>query len=61
MTDTQGFLVDAVVHAADVQDRDGASSVLTSIRYRYPWPRHIFADGRYAGKKLRSALFKIGK
>ena len=33
MTDTQGFLVDAVVHAADVQDRDGASRVLTSILY----------------------------
>ena len=55
------FLFSAVVHAVDVKDRDGASRVLTSIRYRYPWLRHIFADGGYAGKKLKSALAKIGK
>jgi len=61
VTDPQGFLVGAVVHAADVQDRDGASRVLTFIRYHYPWLRHIFADGGYAGKKLRLALVKIGK
>jgi transposase len=61
VTDTQGFLVGAVVHAADVQDRDGATRVLKSIRYSYPWLRHIFADGGYAGKKLKTALVKIGK
>ena len=61
VTDTQGFLVGAVVHAADVQDRDGATRVLRSIRYSYPWLRHIFADGGYAGKKLKTALVKIGK
>jgi transposase len=60
VTDTQGFLVGAVVHAADVQDRDGATRVLSAIRHRYPWLRHVFADGGYAGKKLRAALAKIG-
>jgi len=60
ITDTQGFLVGAVVHAADVQDRDGAPDVLASIRYRFPWLRHVFADGGYAGDKLRAALTKIG-
>jgi len=61
VTDTQGFLVGAVVHAADVQDRDSATRVLKSIRYSYPWLRHIFADGGYAGKKLKTVLVKIGK
>ncbi len=60
LTDTQGFLVGAVVHAADVQDRDGAPDVLASIRYLYPWLRHVFADGGYAGQKLKAALTKIG-
>ena len=60
ITDSQGFLVGAVVHAADVQDRDGAPDVLASIRYRFPWLRHVFADGGYAGDKLRAALTKIG-
>jgi len=28
---------------------------------RYPWLRHVFADGGYAGDKLKQALRKIGK
>jgi integrase len=44
------------VHEAGIQDRDGAPCVLASIRSRYPWLRHIFADGGYAGDKLRKAL-----
>ena len=61
VTDTQGNLVGLVVHPADIQDRDGGSFTLASIRFRYPWLRHVFADGGYAGDKLRSALAKIGK
>jgi putative transposase len=34
--------------------------VLSDIRYSFPWLRHVFADGRYAGDKLKSALTKIG-
>src|SRR5450755_4699510 len=55
VTDTQGNLVGLVVHDAGIQDRDGAPCVLASIRSRYPWLRHIFADGGYAGEKLRRA------
>jgi len=54
--DTCGFLVFILVHAADIQDRDGAVEVLKAIRFRFPWLRHVFADGGYAGEKLRSAL-----
>ena len=61
VTDTQGNLVGLVVHPADIQDRDGGSFTLASIRFRYPWLRHVFADGGYAGDKLRNALAKIGK
>lgn len=60
VTDTEGHLVGLVVHEADVQDRDGAVLVLRSIRYLYPWLRHIFADGGYAGDKLRDALRRLG-
>ena len=56
LTDTLGLLVAAVVHTADIQDRDGAPDVLTSIRAGFPWLRHIFADGGYAGEKLQAAL-----
>jgi putative transposase len=59
LTDTCGFLVGAIIHTADIQDRDGAPKVLAAIRSRWPWLRHVFADGGYAGDKLRDAL--IGK
>jgi transposase len=60
VTDTQGNLVGLQVHAADIQDRDGAVEVLASIRSLYPGLRHIFADGGYAGDKLRAAMAALG-
>ena len=61
VVDTTGMLFGLVVHATDVQDRDGAPAVLKSIRHTCPWLRHLFADGGYAGPKLRGALDRIGK
>lgn len=60
VVDTLGLMVGLVVHGAGVQDRDGAPFVLSAIRCRWPWLRHVFADGGYAGKKLRKALRTIG-
>jgi len=60
LTDTIGLPVGMIVHPANIQDRDGAPSLLASIRARYPWLRHIFADGGYAGDKLKDALKELG-
>jgi putative transposase len=56
LTDTLGLLLFVIVHAAGVQDRDGAPDLLKAVRHRFPWLRHVFADGGYAGDKLRDAL-----
>ena len=56
MTDTLGLMLFVVVHSAGIQDRDGAPDVFKAIRHRFPWLRHVFADGGYAGDKLSSAL-----
>lgn len=61
LTDTDGRLVAAQVHTADIQDRDGAPPLLTSIRTLLPWLRHVFADGGYAGDKLRDAMAGQGQ
>jgi len=61
VTDTTGFLVGLEVHSAGIQDRDGAPDVLKAVAARYPMLRHIFADGGYAGPKLRDALKAIGR
>jgi transposase len=60
ITDTDGHLVGLTVHTADIQDRDGAVGVIASIRQLYPWLRHLFADGGYAGEKLTGALADLG-
>jgi transposase len=61
VTDTEGHLVGLQVHTADIQDRDGAPGLLASMRSLYPWLRHIFADGGYAGAKLRDAMAELGQ
>ena len=61
VTDTCGFLIFILVHAADIQDRDGAVDVLAAIRHRFPWLRHVLVDGGYAGDKLRDALASMGR
>jgi len=60
VTDTMGLLVGAIVHTADIQDRDSAPMLLASIRPMVPWLRHLFADAAYAGGKLEQALAKLG-
>ena len=56
LTETCGFLVFVLVHAANIQDRDGAVDVLKAVRFRFPWLRHVLADRGYAGAKPRDAL-----
>ena len=49
MVDTLGLLLAVVVHAADIQDRDGAKLVLAQLLGRFPRLQLIWADGGYAG------------
>ena len=59
-TNTPGHVVAAVVHPANIQDRDGAPLVAVRIRSLFPWLRHLIGDGGYAGEKLRGALAEPG-
>jgi transposase len=61
LTDTIGLPIGMIVHPANVQDRDGAPGPLSSVSSLYPWRRHVFADGGYAGDKLKGALAGLGK
>jgi putative transposase len=53
LVDTLGLLLIVVVHAASIQDRDGAKLVLTNVPGRLPRLAHIWADGAYAGELLQ--------
>jgi putative transposase len=61
VTDTQGFLLALLVHAANIQDNHGAVPLLASLRRTFPTLRHIFADRVYRGDKLRNAIAAFGR
>jgi len=60
VTDTLGNILDAVVHTADIQDRDGAPGLIECVRDNFPALARIFADGGYAGEKLAAAIAHLG-
>jgi transposase len=53
--DTDGRLLMVNLTAADVQDASGAEQIVKAIRKRWPWLKHLFADGAYDRGKLMSA------
>ncbi len=50
LVDTMGLLLMVIVHAADIQDRDGAKLLLNKVKGSFSRLRLIWADGGYAGK-----------
>ena len=50
VVDTTGLLLAVVVHAANIQDRDGAKLVLAKLLGRFPRLQVIWADAAYAGR-----------
>jgi len=50
IVDTMGLLLAVVVHAANLQDRDGAKLVLQKLVGCYPRLTLIWADGGYSGQ-----------
>jgi transposase len=63
LVDTEGFLMHAIVHAADIQDRDGGVIVMATLFARFPFLLKLYADGGYQGpafrKGVKNALAKI--
>ncbi len=55
LTDTLGLPLRLVVHAANIQDRDGLGLVCARIRKRFPWLKHVFADAGYQGETASCA------
>jgi putative transposase len=45
---------------ADIQDRDGAKSLLESVRGKYPRLKKIWADGGYAGQLINWVAETMG-
>jgi transposase len=50
--DTDGRLLMVNLTPADISDSAGAQVILDGIRKRWPWVKHLFADGAYDRLKL---------
>ena len=55
LVDTLGLLIDAIVHPADIQDRDGGALMLATLFGRWAFLKMLFADGGYAGPRFQIA------
>jgi len=60
VVDTLGLVMAVVVHAANIQDRDGAKLVLRKLAGGFSRLSLIWADGGYAGKLIDWA-FNFGR
>ncbi len=57
--DTQGLLLHAIVHAADIQDRDGGAMLMATLFGLYPFLLKLYADAGYQGAQFRNAVKAI--
>ena len=49
----------AIIHAANIQDRDGGILLMAALLKEHPLLRKLYADGGYQGSKFYQALRRI--
>ena len=59
LVDTQGLLLHALVHSAEIQDRDGGVLVMATLFGLHPFLLKLYADGGYQGPVFQSALHRV--
>jgi putative transposase len=52
LVDTDGRALVVQIHAADVQDRDGAKPLLKASRRSFPFVELVYADSAYSGERF---------
>ena len=59
LVDAEGLLLCAIVHTADIQDRDGGVLLMATLFGLFPFLRKLYADGGYQGPAFRTALRRV--
>jgi transposase len=59
VVDTEGFLLKALVHAADIQDRDGGVLLMSTLFGLFPFLLKLYADAGYQGSKFQAGLREV--
>jgi len=53
------LLLHAIVHAADIQERDGGALLLCTLFGMFPFLLKLYADGGYQGPEFQQAVARI--
>ena len=59
LVDTQGLLMHALVHRADIQDRDGGALLMATLFGLHPFLLKLYADGGYQGPDFQAAMKRL--
>ncbi len=59
LVDIQGLLVHAIIHAADIQDRDGSVLQMSTPFGLHPFLLKLYADSGYQGPKFHEGLKRV--
>ena len=59
LVDTEGLVLQVIVHAANIQDRDGGVLLLATLFGLFPFLRKLYADAAYQGPKFQKALKRV--
>jgi transposase len=52
-------MLHAIVHPADIQDRDGGTLVMATLFGMFPFLNTLFADGGYQGPQFAKAVARV--
>jgi transposase len=52
-------MLHAIVHSADIQDRDGGALVIATLFGLYPFLLKLYADGGYQGPVFQNAVKEV--
>lgn len=58
LVDTTGLVLHAIIHAADIQDRDGGLLLISTLFGLYPFLHELYADGGYQGPQFKEGSAK---
>ena len=60
ITDTNGWLLSVVIHAANEHDSQTGFGVMETLRYRFERMKKIYADGGYRGELVSKVKQQLG-
>jgi hypothetical protein len=61
LVNRQGLLIQAIVHAADIQDRDCGVLIMSTMFGMFPFLMKLYADGGYQGLVFRNDACAIAQ